>query len=223
MKTELRLTIASNETDTECIKMHWTLLAALGLSFFHSPPPRCSRFRSRAPSHLGIGRRVCLIFALVYASQLSRMQSFLHPQSAAAGGLLLPVARAQLPIRHLRRPVSNKFSQKSVAKVLALGEADCVNRRVNFATTKFFTGEKKFPLQLPAVGSLLEHNCTASNVVGSLRTSVAVVAAATTNSSPKANADCIDNSAQLLTEDMGSFFTLFFFFFLHISFFCYKT
>jgi hypothetical protein len=151
------------------------------------------------------------------------MQSFLHPQSAAAGGLLLPVARAQLPIRHLRRPVSNKFSQKSVAKVLALGEADCVNRRVNFATTKFFTGEKKFPLQLPAVGSLLEHNCTASNVVGSLRTSVAVVAAATTNSSPKANADCIDNSAQLLTEDMGSFFTLFFFFFLHISFFCYKT
>ncbi|CAK9228041.1 unnamed protein product [Sphagnum troendelagicum] len=131
------------------------------------------------------------------------MQSFLHPQSAAAGGVLLPVARAQLPIRHLLRPVSNKFSQKSVAKVLAFGEADCVNRRVNFATTQFFTGENNLPLQLPAVGSLLEHNCTASNVVGSLRTSVAVVAAATKNSSPKANADCIDNSAQLLTEDMA--------------------
>ncbi|KAH9563787.1 hypothetical protein CY35_05G143300 [Sphagnum magellanicum] len=131
------------------------------------------------------------------------MQYFLHPQSAAAGGVLLPVARAQFPIRHLLRPVSNKFSQKSVAKVLAFGEADCVNRRVNFATTQFVTGENNLPLQLPAMGSLLEHNCTASNVVGSLRTSVAVVAAATKNSSRKANADCIDNSAQLLTEDMA--------------------
>jgi hypothetical protein len=145
------------------------------------------------------------------------MQSFLYPQSAAAGGVLLPVARAQLPIRHLLRPVSNKFSQKSVAKVLGFGVADCVNRRVNFATTQFFTGENNLPLQLAAVGSLLEHNCTASNVVGSLRTSVAVVAAATKNSSRKANADSIDNSAQPLTEDMGSFFTSFFVFRISVS------
>jgi hypothetical protein len=44
------LTIASHETDTECIKMHWTLLAALVsffLSFYPDATPASDRERHR--------------------------------------------------------------------------------------------------------------------------------------------------------------------------------